>query len=148
MNEAPKISDIEDMSGGAIRVSHSMGSGDPRVSDARAVVTVLHDGRTEHLPSDVLDVFDGNRKPFETYVNIERDTGTKELGERLRDILDGIIVLNVLPPRGVVDANRLPWCAIPMKFPENATEHVTALLMGIHEKMARAIQAVVDETRK
>lgn len=148
----PRVSDIVEASQGTIEVSHSMGSGDPRLSDADLLLTVLHNGTLLHkgkdtLPDAVMDLFPDMRQLYE-YVSVERDTGTTQVADVLQSIRKGVLALHILPPRGIVDANRLEHCALSVEFPQTKdAEHARELLLTMHRQMHAAIQLAIAGTK-
>ncbi len=147
MSSKPRISDIVEASKGTLRVQHSMGSGDPYISQARLMLAVLHDGTEDRLLGDVQEIFASYREHLREYIHIERDIGTTELADDVREDIKGTLALHVLPPRGIVDVNRLRECALPMEFPPNCTDRITEQLLQLHSSTVTAMQLALDETK-
>lgn len=140
-----RVSDIVQESGGALSVEHSLGSGDEQLYRALFIVLTLHDGRRIDLLPELTEALADVRPSLDRFLASVRDLGTEELGREVTRQIEGTVWLNVLPPRGAVDLNRLPRHALFIKM-TSEQEHVRQSLLAIHVRVSQALRHALRET--
>lgn len=130
-----------------VRIEHSFPEINPDIGTANAVIFVLHDGSEEYqFPPAVEEIIGPIREHVERCIRIDRDTGTLQLGQAVLSKIRKSVLIHVVPPRFMVDANREEEFAVPLKHdPENIQEvaaHAELL------KMYRTIIGVLNELKE
>ncbi len=138
-----KFSDIRSASDGLVRARHSIrGKSDPQIADAQLILLNLHDGDEHSVPKNIQHLFHGKQDELQNYVHVERDVGINELGTNMLRDIDNSLLLEVMPPRSIIDANRVAEHFLAMELPAEKHDE----LRRMHGTIQDTIRMVLDGT--
>lgn len=133
---------------GTISIDHNFAGRNPEISTPEILILNLHSGDISfEFPHSFTQLTAHVRKDLEPYIQLERDTGAREIAEAILEQAENCLLITVKPPRAIVDLNRVTEFGIPTLLNKKYSDEARVLqeLMDIHISTNRLLMRLLRQ---